>query len=90
MTYLDIYNIFEKQFPNLDIEDWRPYGQNTITVWIRANDEMENTEILGRTLKRAKNIIELAFEYDTKKDVFIFKGNSDYANSGTIMKGCDC
>ena len=79
MTYLDIYNRFEKQFPNLNIEDWRPYGQNTITVWIRVNDEMENVEMLDRTLKQAKNIIELAFEYDTKQDIFIFRGNGDYA-----------
>ena len=79
MTYLDIYNIFEKQFPNLNIDDWRPYGQNTITVWIRVNDEMENVKILGRTLKQAKNIIELAFEYDTKQDIFILRGNGDYA-----------
>ena len=79
MTYLDIYNIFEKQFPNLNIDDWRPYGQNTITVWIRVNDEMENVKILGRTLKQAKNIIELVFEYDTKQDIFILRGNGDYA-----------
>lgn len=79
MTYLDIYNRFEKQFPNLNIDDWRPYGQNTITVWIRANDEMEDIVLMGVPLKQAKNVIELAFEYDVEQDVFIFRGNSSYA-----------
>lgn len=79
MTYLDIYNRFEKQFPNLNVDDWRPYGQNTITVWIRANDEMEDIVLMGVPLKQAKNVIELAFEYDVEQDAFIFRGNSSYA-----------
>lgn len=80
MTFGDIFNRFEKQFPDINIDDWRPYGRNTITVWIRANDEMEDVEFLGHKLKQAKNVIEIAVEYDAKTDVFIFKGKSDYAN----------
>lgn len=79
MTYMDIYNRFEKQFPNLNVDDWRPYGKYTITVWIRANDEMKDVEVMGVPLKQAKNVIELAFEYDVECDTFIFRGNGDYA-----------
>lgn len=81
LTFGDIFHKFEKQYPDLNIDDWRPYGRNTITVWIRANDEMKDVEILGHKLKQKKNLVELAFEYDTEKDVFIFKGKSDYAKS---------
>lgn len=81
LTFGDIFNKFKKQYPDLNIDDWRPYGRNTITVWIRANDEMKDVEILGVKLKQAKNVIEVAFEYDTEKDVFIFKGKSDYAKA---------
>lgn len=79
LTFGDIFRKFEKQYPYLNIDDWRPYGRNTITVWIRANDEMTEVEIIGVKLRQAKNVVELAFEYDTEKDVFIFKGKSDYA-----------
>lgn len=80
MTFGDIFNRFKKQFADINIDDWRPYGRNIITVWIRANDEMEDVEILGHKLRQAKNVIEIAVEYDAEKDVFIFKGKSDYAN----------
>lgn len=79
LTFGDIFCEFRKQFPDLNIDDWRPYGRNTITVWIRVNDEMKDVEIMGIKLKQAKNVIELAFEYDTVKNVFIFKGTSNYA-----------
>ena len=81
LTFGDIFNKFKKQYPDLNIDDWRPYGRNAITVWIRANNEMTDVEIMGVKLKQAKNVIEVAFEYDTEKDVFIFKGKSDYAKA---------
>lgn len=81
MTFGDIFHKFKKQYPDLNIDDWRPYGRNTITVWIRANDEMTEVEIMGVKLKTAKNVIEVAFEYDTERDVFVFKGRSDYAKA---------
>lgn len=81
LTYGDIFHEFNKRYPNLNIDDWRPYGRNTITVWIRVNDEMKDVEIMGFKLKQAKNIVELAFEYDTERDVFVFKGASDYAKA---------
>ena len=81
LTFGDIFKKFEEQNPDLNIDDWRPYGRNTITVWIRANDEMTDVEILGVKLKQAKNVIEVAFEYDRENDVFIFKGKSDYAKA---------
>ena len=81
MTFGDIFNKFKQQYPDLNIDDWRPYGRNTITVWTRANDEMTEVEIVGVKLKTAKNVVEVAFEYDTEKDVFIFKGKSNYAKA---------
>ena len=32
LTFGDIFREFKKQYPDLNIDDWRPYGRNTITV----------------------------------------------------------
>ena len=78
MTFGDIYNKFKHKFPNLDVDDWRPYGMNTITVWLRDSDRTQNVDILGHTVKEYIDVIEVAFEYDSERDIFIFKGRSSY------------
>ena len=37
MTYLQIYEAFCKTCPIKDIEDWRPFGKDTIIVFLKGN-----------------------------------------------------
>lgn len=49
MTHLELFESFIKVCPMKHIDDWRPFGKNTIIIWLKGNRRFKavKTQMVG-------------------------------------------
>lgn len=60
MTYLQMYKAFTRFCPLKSVKDWRPFGKNTICVWLTGSRTFECLKVT--VVNSKKYVVEACHE----------------------------